>query len=275
MSNLSTRLNYPLIAVGDLHGQRAALERLVARLERLPEWPACALVFLGDFVDRGEDVPGTIELVLELLGRPAGGSAVMGNHDLALVRAARLDDGPPSPYWIERYRDKYNAESTFTGYLHRSPNKRAGRWERDLDDLRRAMPERHRAFLAGLPWVVEAAGHIFLHCGLSPELEASAAEQVEALHRRAWDRAELRPRAGSDTDRYWVSEYPVWIGADRGLSGCPLPFPGKVQVTGHVQVARPEFDDVRIRLDTSGGAGVLTACLLRAADGAPEFLGHE
>jgi hypothetical protein len=54
------------------------LERLVEKLERVPEWDDWALVFLGDFVDRGGDVPGTIGLVLELLGRRAGGSAVLG-----------------------------------------------------------------------------------------------------------------------------------------------------------------------------------------------------
>src|SRR3954468_1431948 len=114
---LLTRQDYPIVAVADLHGQGSELGRLVQRLEGLEEWPDCAVVFLGDFVDRGPDVPGTIDLALELLRRPAGGSAVMGNHDLALVRAARLDGGPPSPYWPDRYRTVYESDSTFTGYL--------------------------------------------------------------------------------------------------------------------------------------------------------------
>ena len=100
---LPTNLDYPIIAIADLHGQLEQLERLVARLEMVTEWDDCALVFLGDYVDRGEDVPATIDMVLELLSRRPGGSAVLGNHDLALVRATRLDDGPPSPYWIESY----------------------------------------------------------------------------------------------------------------------------------------------------------------------------
>jgi serine/threonine protein phosphatase 1 len=54
---LPTSLEYPILAIGDLHGQCDELVRLVNRLERFPEWDACALVFLGDFVDRGEDVP--------------------------------------------------------------------------------------------------------------------------------------------------------------------------------------------------------------------------
>jgi serine/threonine protein phosphatase 1 len=77
---------------------------------------------------------------------------------------------------------------------------------------------------------------------------------------------------GSPTDLKWQPEYPVWIGADKGLSESPLAFPGKVQVTGHVRVAKPDVNHVRIRLDTSGGLGYLTACILRSADAEPEFI---
>src|SRR5438309_7302658 len=116
-----TAVDYPIVAIADLHGQREFLERLLARLEVLPEWPRCAVVFLGDFVDRGPDVQGTIDLVLRLAGRHPRVAAVMGNHDLALVRAARLDDGPPSAYWIEGYRDRYDHDPTFLSYLGRRP----------------------------------------------------------------------------------------------------------------------------------------------------------
>jgi serine/threonine protein phosphatase 1 len=64
----------------------------------------------------------------------------------------------------------------------------------------------------------------------------------------------------------------VWLGADRSLSESPLPYPNQVQVTGHVRVRKPEANAVRIRLDTSGGFGTLTACLLRSADAQPVFV---
>ena len=91
----------PIVAIPDRHGQRASPGRLLARLGRLPEWARCAVVFLGDFVDRGPDVRGTVERVLGLGARHPVVAAVMGNHDLALVRAARLDGGAPSAYWID------------------------------------------------------------------------------------------------------------------------------------------------------------------------------
>ncbi len=266
-----SRLNYPIVAIGDLHGQRAELERLIPRLVALPDWPDCSVVFLGDFVDRGADVRGTIELVLELLRtQPAGGSAVLGNHDLALIRAARLDGGSRSPYWLRRYRDRYDHQATFESYLGRSARLSISAWEEDLDALRGAMPEAHRSFLASLAWVVEAPGHLFLHNGLSPELSAPPEVQVEALRAKRWDRTQLDPKSGTNTALLWEDAYPAWIGADRTLSASPLYYPGKIQVTGHERVSKPNA--VRIRLDTSGGLGRLTACLLKSAEAEPSFI---
>jgi serine/threonine protein phosphatase 1 len=265
-------LDYPIVAIGDLHGQLGDLELLIGRLEAMPEWPDSALVFLGDFVDRNDKVRETIDLVLGLLRRPAGGSAVMGNHDLALLRAARLDGGPASPFWVDHYRTRYDHNETFESYMGRAAMPWSGAWAKDLDALREAMPGEHKDFLASMPWLVEASGHLFLHNGLSDELQAGPQEQVEALKAKSWDRERLGPLAGTATDRLWEADYPVWLGADRRLSESPRPHPGKVQVTGHDRVRRPDGNAVRIRLDTSGGRGALTACLLRSAGAEPVFV---
>lgn len=36
---LPTIVDYPIVAIADLHGQHAELARLVEELETLPEWP--------------------------------------------------------------------------------------------------------------------------------------------------------------------------------------------------------------------------------------------
>ena len=92
------------------------------------------------------------------------------------------------------------------------------------------------------------------------------------MHLKRWDRLTLNPVAATNTDLLWQPQYPVWIGADKNLSESPLVFPGKVQVTCHVLVSKPDVNAVRIRLDTSRGFGYLTACLLRSADAEPEFI---
>jgi serine/threonine protein phosphatase 1 len=266
-----THLDYPLIALTDLHGQLAEFKALVSRLEKEPVWDQCALVFLGDYVDRNPGVKETIDLVLKLLKRPAGGVALMGNHDLALVRAAGLDDREPSPYWVNRYFGDYNNSGTFKSYLGR-PSDSANSWPDELDLLRKTMSVEHRKFLGSLPWVAEAPGHLFLHCGLSPELEASPQQQVAALHSRSWHKSSLKPRPGTKTHDCWTDDYPVWLGADPGLSEYPLAYPGKVQVTGHRPVQKHHVNPIRIRLDTSGGSGILTAAILMSARSEPTFI---
>jgi serine/threonine protein phosphatase 1 len=271
---LPVTVEYPVVAVGDLHGRVEWLDKLVAKLRSLPEWPAARLVFLGDFVDRWPRVRELVDRVRALIAERPGSTAVMGNHDLALVRAAGLDDRPPSEYWVRRYADAYDHEPTFESYLGRTPDYASAEdWRADLAALKAAMPAAHREFLSSLPWAVEAEGHLFLHNGLSPELDCPAAVQVECLRRRQWDRAVVGPKFGTDTDRLFTPEYPVWLGADKKLSADPLPLPGKIQVTGHVQVPTPDANPVRIRIDTSGGTREpLTACLLRGPGEPPEFV---
>lgn len=267
-------LDYPIVAVGDLHGQRRWLDALLRVLERHPAWPAASVVFLGDLVDRGPDVPGTVRRVRELLAEKPG-ACVMGNHDLAVVKAAGLD-GPPVESWVRRYGDNYDHVPTFAGYLGREPQYFSmDDWRNDLAELRDAIPADDRAFLSNLPWVAEAAGHVFVHNGLSPHLDEPAAVQLELLRRKRWD-GYVTPRLGSETHRQFNPDYPVWLGADKTLSADPLPVPGRTIVSGHRKVDRPDANAVRIRLDTSGGvAPPLTACVLRGPGAEPEFVTAE
>jgi serine/threonine protein phosphatase 1 len=270
---LPTRIEYPIIAIGDLHGRIEWLDKLVAKLRQRPEWPEAKLVFLGDLVDRHPAVKELVSRVLELLAEKPGSTAVMGNHDFALVKAAGLD-GPPSASWSWRYAANYDHKPTFVSYLGRTPDfLPQGKWDQELAELKAAMPTNHRDFLANLPWVAEADGHIFLHNGLSPELDCPAPLQLECLHRKRWERAIVNPRFGTDTDRLFNPEYPVWLGADKRLSANPLPLSGKVQVSGHIQVDTPDASAVRIRIDTSGGIREpLTACILTGPTAAPVFV---
>jgi serine/threonine protein phosphatase 1 len=271
---LPTRLEYPVIAIGDLHGRAEWLDKLVAKLRLRPEWPQAKLVFLGDLVDRTDTVKPLVARVMGLIAEKPGSTCVAGNHDWALVNAAGLNDLPPPAYWVKQYCSNYDHKPTFESYLGRTPDYLPkGKWEQDLADLKAAIPPEQRDFLSSLPWVAEADGHVFLHNGLSPELDCPVTVQLECLRRKIWDRAIVNPRFGTDTDRLFKPEYPVWLGADKKLSERPLPLPGKVQVTGHVKVDAPDVNAVRIRIDTSGGVREpLTACILTGPTAAPVFV---
>jgi hypothetical protein len=74
------------VIVGDVHGCRAELEALLARVGF---GAGDRLVMVGDLVVRGPDPAGTVDLVLSL-----GARAVRGNHEDRLLRWRAHRDRP-------------------------------------------------------------------------------------------------------------------------------------------------------------------------------------
>ena len=89
-------------AIGDVHGRSELLEPLLEALAedvRRPGVEHATHIFLGDVIDRGDDVLGSLGLVAGGLGAFVGPGAdvrdvaLMGNHDRWLAQA--LADEPP------------------------------------------------------------------------------------------------------------------------------------------------------------------------------------
>ncbi len=74
-----------IVVVGDVHGSRLQLEKLLLQVEE--RFGDATLAFVGDLADRGPDTPGCYRIVRELV---AEGRALMvsSNHGEALVRKA-------------------------------------------------------------------------------------------------------------------------------------------------------------------------------------------
>jgi hypothetical protein len=92
-----------LFVVGDVHGHLAELARSLHTADLIDtdgNWSGgdAELWFLGDFVDRGPDGVGVIELVMRLSEQAAdaGGrvDALMGNHEVLLLGMHRFGDEP-------------------------------------------------------------------------------------------------------------------------------------------------------------------------------------
>lgn len=81
--------------IGDIHGCRAELETLLAQLgydlgtHQHPD--GRKVIFLGDLVDRGPDIPGVLRIVMPMV---EAGTAlcVPGNHEMKLLRKLRGKD---------------------------------------------------------------------------------------------------------------------------------------------------------------------------------------
>ena len=69
-----------LYAIGDIHGQLAQLVEAIDWIEK-DGGPAAPIVFLGDYIDRGPDSRGVLDLLIQ--GRDAGRNwtFLKGNHD--------------------------------------------------------------------------------------------------------------------------------------------------------------------------------------------------
>jgi hypothetical protein len=91
----------PTYVVGDVHGHRAELVAALADaslVDRDGSWigGAAQLWFLGDFVDRGPDGIGAIDLVMRLSqeAEEAGGQVqtLLGNHEILLLGMRQFGD---------------------------------------------------------------------------------------------------------------------------------------------------------------------------------------
>src|SRR5262249_29661651 len=72
--------------IGDVHGERAQLERVLDRLPFVA--PDDTLVLLGDYVDRGPDAAGVIARLSRLPEETAGKVVLLrGNHEDVYLRS--------------------------------------------------------------------------------------------------------------------------------------------------------------------------------------------
>jgi hypothetical protein len=88
----------PTYAIGDIHGWREPLDELLAAIRsRLTREDT--VVFLGDYIDRGDDSRGCIDAVLQFRDSvPARVECLIGNHEEWLLNDPDLDtDGWPWP----------------------------------------------------------------------------------------------------------------------------------------------------------------------------------
>lgn len=71
-----------LIAIGDIHGELSHLERL---LERLSPTEEDKIIFLGDYIDRGSQIPETVSFLIEFQKNFPNTVFLLGNHEQMLL----------------------------------------------------------------------------------------------------------------------------------------------------------------------------------------------
>ena len=149
--------------IGDVHGRRAQLRHLLSTLPR--EAGRDTLVLLGDLIDRGEDIPGTVEDVLALKEEASDGRVVVlrGNHEQMLLDF--LDEG--APLWLHPAVGSHHTFGQYTS-LKLTDELRSW-WEETQRRVRDSIPAEHLEFFRSLPLFHEDEHAFYVHAGLDGE----------------------------------------------------------------------------------------------------------
>lgn len=145
-----------IFAIGDIHGNREALECLLGRLPVRPQ--ADLLVFMGDYINRGADTCGVLDVLVKVREQYAHTVFLKGNHEHLLLEYAAHAD-------VEMLRTLrgMGIEASLASY---------GASVRDLQGLA-FMPQAHRDFLHSLSLSHSCPPYLFVHAD-TEEAELSA-----------------------------------------------------------------------------------------------------
>jgi len=164
------------VALADLHGHPGHLDALLSRLdaELGNEW---ILVTLGDYVDNGPDIPGLMDRLIALRDERGGRFVpLLGNHDLACLRALGWPGVVPDPAWYERWSKRY------WGWRGGRGSTGAAYGANSAAELAEKMPSAHQAFLRSLPWFFDNGEYIFVHSGM--EAGALTPQRIRLAHKQ-------------------------------------------------------------------------------------------
>jgi protein phosphatase len=209
----------PFDVIGDVHGCRAELEELLAKLgydimrdeagrPAGAHHPRRRAVFLGDLVDRGPDTPGVLRLVM---GMAAAGDAlcVPGNHEDKLLKALRGRNVRISHGLAESLRQLAQEPAGFQA--------------------------RVVAFLDGLisHYVLDGGRLVVSHAGLVERYQGRASGRVRSFC--------LYGQTTGETDEFGLPVRYPWAGEYRGRA---------MVLYGHTPVPEPEWINNTLCLDT-------------------------
>jgi serine/threonine protein phosphatase 1 len=223
--------NARVYAIGDVHGRcdlmLDMLGEIVEDFERRRDGRRCEIVFLGDYIDRGDSSRAVLEALMKLMdGKSDEIIALRGNHEEALLDFLRspLQNRP----WLE-----FGARQTLADYGVVQPPREPS--EESLMDLRDALKKAmgdHVDFLESLPFHATSGDAIFTHAGIAPD----DAETLEDRRAMMWGHVSSK------------SDWPV---------------PGRLVVHGHYDAPEPADRPGRVCVDTGAYyTGRLTAARL-------------
>ncbi|MEL6452686.1 MAG: metallophosphoesterase family protein [Pseudomonadota bacterium] len=223
----------PIYAIGDIHGQKAELDRVLDLIET-DGGQGAQIVFLGDYTDRGPNSRAVLDTLIA--GRDAGRNwtFLKGNHDRMFEWFMDTPIRHDPHMMVELYwlHERLGGDTTLASYGVDAGGRRR---EQDVQtDALAAVPGAHLSFLRDLRLMHVVGDLMFVHAGIRPGVAIRDQTEADLL----WIRQEFH----NHTD----------------------PHP-KLIVHGHTPVKEPTHYGNRVNLDTAAGYGApLTAAVFDA-----------
>lgn len=165
-----------ILVVGDIHGCAKTLTSMIDQLEVTHE---DKVVFLGDYVDRGDGVFSVIEQLIEFKEMFPDTVFIKGNHEDMFLKyikgEGRMDDARMFLY--------NGGTSTINSYLEHLNLTDTREDPFDWDKL----PESHQKFYNELKVMHEIDKYVFVHAGVRPQVHLYDQED----HDMIWIRGEF------------------------------------------------------------------------------------
>lgn len=221
-------------AVGDIHGSlgllQAMLESIANKSAQLDQGRP-TIIFLGDYVDKGDDPSGVIDALIEAKSNDRFNWVFLkGNHEDALLTFLKHPEF--GPQWLQ-----FGGAPTMLSYGVTPPTARSEPevWEAAAQQLLGSIPSSHMDFYQKLGLAYRMGGYFFVHAGIRP------GKAIEAQR---------------DEDLLWIrSEF---LEDRRAL---PV-----IVVHGHSPDMEPYSDHRRIGVDTGAYATGRLTCVRLEAD---------
>ncbi len=219
-----------IYALGDIHGRVDLLKSIQNEIDKdlssLDPETTVKQVFLGDYIDRGQNSKEVIDF---LTGVPTRDNVeyvfLKGNHESTLLDF--VDDELTLTAW-----KSFGGIETLHSYgLDVSKIHNESNYKELQKKFIQVFPESHHDFFRGLKTSYSLGGYFFCHAGVRPGV---------ALDDQ------------SEDDLIWIREEFLSSTVDHG----------KVIVHGHTPVERPEIWSNRINIDTGAYISNKLTCLV-------------
>ncbi|MGM0589005.1 MAG: metallophosphoesterase family protein [Bacteroidota bacterium] len=159
----------PMIAIGDIHGCVRSAEALLNTLIAKGWADERQTIFVGDYIDRGPDSKGVVDLVLDY-GKQYDTVTLRGNHEQMMLDAHQTGN---TSLWLSN-----GGSATLKSY--------------DAPYNKLELPSNHFHFYRNTKFYHQTEDYVFVHAGLPPDMTVAEALADESVYEDfLWQRSHL------------------------------------------------------------------------------------